>query len=178
MASKTAARRYAKALFQLAQEHDRVAGVGEELDALARALEESPQLRDVLLQPLHPAPQRRAVFQALVERMSLSPLLRSFGSYLIDQRRLVDFDGIHEAYRQMAAAAAGRTEARVRSAAPLSPGQQTRLRAALARRVGHDVELRVEVDPSLIGGLVAQVGDLLLDGSLQTQLRQIRARLG
>jgi F-type H+-transporting ATPase subunit delta len=177
MASRAAARRYAKALFQLAQEHDRVAGVGEELDALGRALAENPPLRDVLLQPLHPAPQRRGVYQSLVESMGLSPLLRAFGSFLIDQRRLLDFGGIHEAYREMAAAAAGRTRARVRSAAPLSEAQQTQLRSALARRVGHDVELDVQVDPGLIGGLVAQVGDLLLDGSLRTQLRQIRSRL-
>jgi F-type H+-transporting ATPase subunit delta len=65
----------------------------------------------------------------------------------------------------------------VRSATPLSGAQQERVRAALARSVGHDVELAVEVDGSLIGGLVAQVGDRVFDGSLRTQLRQLRARL-
>jgi F-type H+-transporting ATPase subunit delta len=67
--------------------------------------------------------------------------------------------------------------ARVRSATPLSDAQRERLQRALQQKIGGRIELELEVDPSLVGGAVAQVGDLVYDGSLRTQLRQLRASL-
>jgi F-type H+-transporting ATPase subunit delta len=78
---------------------------------------------------------------------------------------------------RLADEAAGRAKARVRTAQPLSAEQQQRLARALAARAGRAVELEVEVDPTLVGGLVAQLGDTVYDGSLQTQLAQLRSAL-
>jgi F-type H+-transporting ATPase subunit delta len=177
MAKAKAARRYAKALFSLAHEDGRAAEMREELERLGRLLAESAELRAVLLQPLHPVAQRRAVLGAVAERLGASPLLRHFLSFLIDQRRLFDFESIEAEYRRLADAAAGITQARVRSAAPLSDAQRERLERALQRQVGGRVELALEVDPTLVAGAVAQIGDLVYDGSLRTQLRQLRASL-
>lgn len=177
MARAGAARRYAKAIFQLAQEAGTVDAVRAELTQFTETLDGSQELRDVLLRPLYPAAERRAVLNGLSDVTSASPLLRNFYTFLIDQRRLVDMSAIHEEYENLADELAGLMRATIRSASPLRPEQLDRLQAALSRKVGSDVELSVEVDPDLIGGLVAQVGDVVLDGSLRTQLTQLRASL-
>lgn len=177
MAKGAAARRYAKALFQLAAEAGEVEKVRAEMGALAQLLEHSPELAGVLLQPLYPVSQRSAVLAAVAERLSSSTLLRRFYQVLIDQRRLLDFEAIRAEFERLADEAAGVERAQVRSASPLSEAQQQRLRRALGARLGRDVELQIEVDPALLGGLVARVGDLVFDGSVRTQLRQLRHSL-
>ena len=177
MARTSAARRYAKALFSLAREEGRIAEVRQETERLGRLIAESAELRAVLLQPLHPVAERRAVLGAVAERLGSSPLLKHFLSFLVDQRRLVDWEAIEAEYGRLADAAAGLTKARVRSATPLSDAQRERLQRVLEQKSGGRVQLEVEIDPALVGGAVAQVGDLVYDGSLRTQLRQLRASL-
>lgn len=177
MAGAAAARRYAKALFSLAREESRIAEVREEIGRLGRLLAESAELRGVLFRPLHPAAERRAVLAAVAERLGASLLLKHFLSFLLDQRRLVDWDAIELEYGRLADAVAGLSHVRVKSATPLSEAQRERLQRALERRAGGRVQLEIDVDPMLVGGVVAQVGDLVYDGSLLTQLRQLRASL-
>jgi F-type H+-transporting ATPase subunit delta len=177
MAAAAAGRRYAKALFSLAREESRVAEVREEIGRLGKLLAESAELRGVLFQPLHPAAERRAVLAAVAERLGASLLLKHFLSFLLDQRRLVDWDAIAAEYGRLADAAAGVTHVRVKSATPLDEAQRERLQRALEQRSGGRVQLELDVEPALVGGVVAQVGDLVYDGSLHTQLRQLRASL-
>jgi F-type H+-transporting ATPase subunit delta len=177
MPAAAAPRRYARALFSLASDESRVAAVREELRRLGAALEASSELRDVVAQPLVPAAERRRVLEAVAERLEASALVKRFYAYLIDQRRLVDFDTIEAEFVRLADQAAGRAKARVRTAQPLSADQHERLERALAARAGRTVELEVEVDPTLVGGLVAQLGDTVYDGSLKTQLSQLRSAL-
>ncbi|MCP3983137.1 MAG: ATP synthase F1 subunit delta [bacterium] len=177
MARFAAAQRYAKALFQLARDQGGVPAVRTELRRLGSLLEENQELCDVLMQPLHPAAQRRSVLASVTEKLGATSLLSHFYSFLIDQRRLVDFAAIEEAYGELADADAGLTKAQVRAAAPLSDQQRTRLQSALGTRAGGNVELEVEIDPSLLGGVVAQIGDTVYDGSLESQLQQLRASL-
>jgi F-type H+-transporting ATPase subunit delta len=172
-----AARRYARALFALARESGAVEPVRGELDRLAGLFEESPELRQALFRPLHPVKQRRGVLTGVAERLSASESVRHFVAFLIDQRRLVAFDAIREEYGRLADSAAGRTHARVVSASPLSDAQRERLRRALEARAGQEVELEVEVEPTLLGGAIASVGTLVFDGSLKTQLQQLRSSL-
>jgi F-type H+-transporting ATPase subunit delta len=177
MRRTAAARRYARALFALARETDRVAEVHGELEAMAELLAAYPALARSLFRPLHPAAQRRAVLRAVSERLGASPTVRNFYAFLIDQRRLVDFPAIRAEYGRLADAAAGRTHAAVVSAAPLRDEQRERLRRALSVRTGQEVELSETVDPSLLGGAIATIGGLVFDGSLRTQLSQLRATL-
>lgn len=177
MARGAAARRYAKALYALACEEGRAAAVRDELGRLAALLDENEELRDVLVQPIHPAGERRAVLARVTERLGSSPLLESFYAFLIDQRRLVDFDAIVAEFGRLADVEAGVTHARVSSATPLQAEQLERLQGALAARTGQKVTLELEVDPSLIGGVVAQVGDVVFDSSLRTQLERMQANL-
>jgi F-type H+-transporting ATPase subunit delta len=172
-----AAERYARALFSLAKDEGRIEAVGAELGTLVEAMRAVPALRDVLVRPLHPAPERRAALRAVGESLGLSPLLIRFCSYLVDQRRTRDVEAIAVRYQRLAEEAAGRLRGEVVSAAPLADGQVERLRAALARQTGRVVDFEVRVDPALLGGVVARVGDLVFDGSLRTQLAQLRASL-
>jgi F-type H+-transporting ATPase subunit delta len=177
MARGAAARRYAKALFELSKDAGQVAEVTGELSSMGDLLEGNPELHDVLFRPLHPVAQRRAVLDGVTERIGANPTVQSFFSLLIDQRRLVDFPAIREEFERLASEDAGLRRAEVVSAGPLRDDQLERLRRALSSRTGGEVEVSVRVDPSLLGGVIAKVGDLVFDGSLRTQLRQLRANL-
>ena len=151
--------------------------VRTELRGLGSLLESNAELREVLLQPLYPAAQRRAVLASISELLGASTLLKSFYSFLIDQRRLVAFAAIEDAFGELADADAGLATAHVRTAAPLTDEQRSRLQSALGARAGGNIELDVELDASLLGGVVAQIGDTVYDGSLKSQLQQLRASL-
>lgn len=177
MASAAVARRYARALFSLARDENRVDAVLGELDALAEVLDAHPELQRAILRPLHPGAQRRAVLRSLCQRLGTSSTVQNFCAFLIDKRRVVALDAIRRAYAQLADEAAGRSRARVISASPLRDDQLERLRRALAARTGRSVELEADVDPTLLGGAIAMVGGMVFDGSLRTQLEQLRASL-
>lgn len=177
MKGGTAAHRYAKALFGLAKDEHRHREVRNEIETLASLFQESRELRDALLTPLHPANERKAALGEIAGRVSASPLVRNFVSYLIDQRRLIDFAGIVEAYAELADQAEGMLTAQVVAASAMDDRRKDRLRRALSERTGQEVRLEIEIDPELIGGAVAKVGDLVFDGSLRTQLTQLRSNL-
>jgi F-type H+-transporting ATPase subunit delta len=177
MRSNAAARRYAKALFLIAKEEGRVDQVRAELDSLSGLFEGNAELRATIFRPLHPGAERRAVLQAVCQRLGSSATLRNFCAFLVDQRRVVDFEVIRDAYHRLSDAAAGRTRARVVSASPLREDQRERLRRALAAQTGKQVEIEESVEPGLLGGATASVGGLVFDGSIRTQLEQLRASL-
>jgi F-type H+-transporting ATPase subunit delta len=171
------AKRYAKALFSLGLERGAPASLLTELEALVEAAQSTPQIERALFTPLHPRAQRRALIRALAERLGLSAEIRSVGQLLVDENRAALIPEIRDALRELVERAAGRVHAYAQAASPLSPAQQERLQRALSRRVSADVELHVEVNPDLIGGVVVRVGDLLLDSSLRTQLHSLAASL-
>ena len=177
MRSGPVARRYARALFSLARDENRVEEVRRELDSLCEVLEANAELAHAIERPLFTSVERRRVLRSLCERLRTGDTLRKFCSFLVDQRRVIELARIRAAYAELADDAAGRLRARVVSASPLSAEQRERLRRALAARTGRQLELDVEVDATLLGGAVATVGGLVFDGSLRTQLEQLRANL-
>ncbi|MFQ5514353.1 MAG: ATP synthase F1 subunit delta [Myxococcota bacterium] len=171
------ARRYARALVMIGEERGDVEGVLTELNALVDIGLEHAELWRVLFTPLHPRAERRAVIRELAERLGLSRELRAFGMLLVDENRTAQMPDIREALRILVERAAGRVEGRLSSARPLADEQVARLREVLSRRVGAEVRLEVEIDPELIGGVVARVGDLLIDGSVRTQVDSLAQSL-
>jgi F-type H+-transporting ATPase subunit delta len=172
-----AAQRYAKALFGLAQDERRHREVRGELDRLSAVFAESREVSAALLTPMHPAAERKTALRAIAARVGASPLVQNFLAFLVDQRRLIQFDAIAAAYAALADQAEGLLTADVKVASPLDDRRKDRLRRALSARTGREVKLQIEVDPSLIGGAIAKVGDLVFDGSLRTQLEKLRANL-
>ena len=177
MQSAAAARRYSRALFAIAEESGAIDAIGGELSAMASLLDAQPALANSLFRPLHPVAQRRALLSAVCERIRSSAPVRNFNAFLIDQRRLVDFPAIHDEFGRLADDAAGRTRADVVTASPLSDAQRSRVTSALAGSTGKHVELDIRVDSSLLGGAIATVGGVVFDGSLRTQLSQLRSVL-
>jgi len=172
-----AARRYARALFSLARDAGQVAPIRAELDDMARLIAANAELRHRLFQPLHPVSERREVLRSLCARGGGSQTIQNFFAYLIEKRRLIAFDAIHEEFNRLADEAAGRIRAEVHSASPLRDQQRARLVDALTRRTGKQINLTAHVDPALIGGAIVTVGGLVFDGSLRSQLSQLGATL-
>jgi F-type H+-transporting ATPase subunit delta len=177
MKSSAAGRRYARALFSLAKADGRTREVRSELEGLSQLFLQSPELREALLAPLYPAAERRAVLQSICEHTGVSGVVRNFYSYLIDQRRLVDFSGVCDEFARLADEDAGVITAEIVSATPLDDACRERLQRALSQRTGYEVHLDLAVDPELLGGAVAKVGDLSFDGSIRSQIEQLRADL-
>ena len=178
MTSGSIARRYARALFELATEEGRLEEVGTELARFAGALREVPELGRVLSSPAIPRAGRKEIASVLCESTLRSSLtLRNFLHVLVDNNRVRAAADIAERYREMADEAAGRVHVWVRSATPLSDEDRGRLQQKLSRATGKQVTLEVEVDPALIGGLSAKVGHLVFDGSIRAQLEGVRRAL-
>jgi F-type H+-transporting ATPase subunit delta len=167
------ARRYAKALFDLGRESGSPTRFLEELDGFARLAGDHADLARVLFTPLYPREQRRSVVISLAERLQLSREIRAFLLILVDENRTSLLLGIRDELKTLVDRAAGRLQAQITSARPLDEAEIEQVRSALARRVAAELTLEVKVDPQLIGGVVARVGDLLLDGSVRTQLASL-----
>ena len=136
MRTTAAARRYSRALFSLAKESQRIAEVRSQIDRMASLFESSPELSHALFRPLHPVLERRGVLASVCDRAAVEPVVKNFFSYLIDQRRLVDFDAIRAEYARLADLDAGRTTAEVVCAAPLREEQRQRLERARPETLG------------------------------------------
>jgi len=171
------ARRYARALFQIGVDTGTFEALGQELSDLAQLFQESTELRQTLVNPVFKPSEKRAILEKILPRVTPSPVMQRFALLLLDRGRIALLASLARAYRELADAHAGRVRAVVTSAAPLSPADLERVRRSLERRTKKMVMLEAQVDPSLIGGLVAQVGDLVLDGSVRTQLSTLRDKL-
>lgn len=171
------ARRYAKALFALGQERGDVSALLSEVDSLVELVTGDQRLRSALFTPLHPRAERRGVIAELVEGLELSRELHVFATLLVEQNRIRFLPEIRDALQELVDQAAGRVEAHVTSARPLSGETVAELRQVLSRRVEAEVSLELAVDPDLIGGVITRVGDLMFDGSVRTQLDSLAQNL-
>jgi F-type H+-transporting ATPase subunit delta len=170
-------RRYARAIFGLSEGATAHAKLLEEVRALTGEITESAELSRVLLTPIHPRVERKAVVRELAKRLGLSIEISATAEILVDENRLQLLPALANALQDLVDQEAGRVSARVVSARPLDADAQQKIRAALGRRVNADVAIEWSVDPGLIGGVVARIGDLLLDGSIRTQLEQLEETL-
>ncbi len=167
---------YATALLEVARAEDRLDEVEDELFRFARALEGSDALRNSLTDQYIPAAKRQAIVEDLLGGRA-SPITTALVSFVVGAGRAGDLPEIISRLVERAAAAKKKVAAEVRSAVPLSDDQRTRLAAALSAATGKQVDLKVVVDPSVMGGLVAQVGDIVIDGSVRSRLDQLTSRL-
>jgi F-type H+-transporting ATPase subunit delta len=170
-------RRYAKALFELAAEQGKVEAWSERLAALRQIIESASELQDVLVNPIYTADQRRAILGKIATALSLDAAIANLISLLGDRNRLGYLAGIVDAFTALADQKLGRVRARVTSAVPLDPAAAGELSDRLARATRAQVIVDSKVDPQLIGGVVAQVGDLTYDGSIRAQLEALRTDL-
>jgi F-type H+-transporting ATPase subunit delta len=171
------ARRYARALLSLGVEEGRHEQYGDELESVLAALERSKEAGYFLRAPGYSAAQRHNAVDALASALKLSPVVVNFLRLLVDRQRIADLAQIARAYRVLVDEKVGRIRATVTAAAPLSDQETARLREAIAAMTGRTIVLDSKTDPSIIGGVVTQVGATMFDGSLRTQLERMREEL-
>jgi F-type H+-transporting ATPase subunit delta len=165
--------RYATALFELASERGVLDKVEADLDALERALQETPELRRALRSPIVSREEHERTLDALGDRLDLGDIARNFLGVLAQKRRLGALTGIIEGFRAMLAARRGEQTAEVVSAVPLGPDELASLKESVGRYAGRAVNLTARVDPGLMGGLVLTIGSRMIDASLKTKLQQL-----
>ena len=176
MIAGSLARRYARALLDIGVAQGTFEQLGTELDGLAALYSGSRDLAEALTNPVFGQAKRRAVLEAVLGRMGVSPVTRNFALLLLDRERVPYLPSIARELRAMVDERAGRVHATLTSARPLPPDHVAGVQAALEKATGKKIVLEKKEDPALLGGVVAKVGDVVYDGSVRTQLEQMRER--
>jgi len=176
MAEANRTQAYAAAMYAVANAEGQLSSVGDELFTLARAIEGNDALRDALGDPHLPAERRQQIIEELLGSRS-SDVTLGLASLAVATGRGREIPAIVDALLKMSATEEGRQVAEVRSAIALTEDQQERLAASLTEATGHRVDVRVVVDPTVIGGLVVRVGDQVIDGSIRHRMAQLRDSL-
>lgn len=167
---------YARALFEIARAEGTLDEVEDELFRFARSYESSDALRNALTDEQIPAAKRQAIVEDLLGGKATSTTTQLV-SMVVGSGRGRDLPAIIDKLVARASSAKNLEVAEVRTAVPLTSDQQDRLAAAIVNATGKQVNLKVVVDPSVIGGVVATVGDTVIDGSVRTRIDQLKSRL-
>ncbi len=171
------ARRYAKALMLIGKEDGKTDTYREELGAFANLLEQEKSLQQVLVNPLYDVDGRKKVLTGVMDNLKLSQGMTTFLLFLFDKGRIGFVNNINDFFQKFADELKGVARASLVSATELSSETIEKIQSALSKRTGKDIILEVEQDPELIGGIVTRIGDLVLDGSVRTQLLNMRESL-
>ena len=177
MATDRIAEGYAQALFAAAQAEGVLAKVEDELYGFVRSMEQNPQLREALTDAALPVDRRKAVVSELLSERA-HPLAATLIGFVIDAGHARDLGKIIDGLARMAAREREQELAEIRSAVALTDKQRDRLAAALSQATGRKIEVKVGVDPTVVGGVVARVGDLVFDGSVAGRLEGAKHALG
>jgi F-type H+-transporting ATPase subunit delta len=177
MVSGSLARRYAKAVFELGNKGGNLEKIGADLRSLAKAWKESAELETTLTSPAIRRSDRKKILDAIMQRIAVTPTTTNLMYLLLDGERMASVPAIARELDRMIEAKAGRVQAEIVSAKPLDAGQLTQITASLEKLSGKKVSVTQREDADLLGGVVAKLGDTVYDGSLRTQLRNMRDEL-
>ena len=177
MAAGSLARRYAKAVLEIGTENKILEKMGADLRSLSKAMKDSAELQSVLTNPAIRRGDRRRVIDGLLSAIGAQALTKNLVYLLLDGERLSSVPDISREVDAMIEARSGRITAEVVSAKPLELAQLTEITVALEKLSGKKVTVTKREDASLLGGVVAKLGDKVYDGSLRTQLRNLRDEL-
>lgn len=177
MATEALIRGYAEALFRVVQAEGELDRVEDELFRFGKVLETNHELKQVLSDQSIDRTQRIKVLDELLGD-KVSPHTLGLLSFVVEQGRGRHLPEILEEVTRFAAEARNSVVAEVRAAVPLDTGQKEQLAAALSKATGKKVEVKAIVDPSVIGGVVATVGDTVIDGTIKKRLAQLKSQVG
>jgi F-type H+-transporting ATPase subunit delta len=166
--------RYARALFELAEEAGDLAAAERDVDTLTAALAESADLRRALTSPVFRATDKAAALKAVADKLKLSALTTRFLGVVANNGRAGDIPKMLRAFKALAAKKRGSATAEVVTADALTQAQLKELTAALKTALGRDVDVHAEVREDLIGGLIVKVGSRMFDSSLKSKLEGLR----
>jgi len=170
------ARRYARALFELARDADQTGPVLDELRSFAALLQKEGRIRAYLLSPEVEKKNKQEMVESLLRGQS-SPMIRQFIKLLLEKGRQNHLGQIVEAYSKLHDKSIGRVRARVFSAVPLQEVQMEQIRQQVGRYLKSEVLLENKVDAAILGGVIIEFSGVVIDGSLRHQLNQLRQEL-
>jgi F-type H+-transporting ATPase subunit delta len=168
---------YARAIFEVARAEGVLDRVGDELFGFSKVVEQDPKLREALTDPAVPIENRRSLVRDLLDQRT-HPLTPTLIDLVLEAGRGRDLDKIASELVNEVAERREHVLAEVRTAVPLDDANRERLELALSSATGHTVEAKIIVDPSIVGGVVARVGDLVFDGSIAGRLEDAKHAFG
>lgn len=177
MSAGSLSRRYARAVIELGLAQNNLDKLGEDLRSMANAMKASAELVDLLTNPVARKADRKKVVGALLERFNAHQTSKNLANLLLDGERMAEVPAISREVDAMIEARAGRVAAEVTSAQELTPAQLASITAGLEKISGKKVVVTKKEDPSILGGVIAKVGDVIYDGSVRSQLRNLREEL-
>lgn len=177
MKDRKLASRYARALLGALPEDREAEAADHFLGALRGAFDESAKLRDLLLNPAVGRPTRKSALRRMAEQAGAPPRLASFLCVVIDHNRAAALPTIAEVFHEEREARVGVVPAEITTARPLGEDLRRRAQRALERMTGRRVRLGLRTEPAILGGAVTRIGSTVYDGSLRTQLSQLRRSL-
>jgi len=168
------ARRYAKALVNLAENEKDLDNTGKHLTAISEIYKENSELRQVLSDTKVSSGVKLGILKEVIKKIKASKLVDTFSRYLLAKRRIDFLPDIERAFNLLLQEKLGRIEAKVTTASELPKETVKKLVDAISGYTGKEVEVNVTIDTSIIGGIVTRIGSTVIDGSIQTHLNQIR----
>ena len=171
------AKRYAKALLSLAEQSGETEAVKKDLTAVADMYRTSKNLQNVILNPAFGTKDKSNVLKSLVAEMKVSPVAARFTDLLVEKGRFRYIREVAASYSDLLDIKLGRVKATVTSAQDLSDAEAAKIKDRIKTMVGKDVELSMEVDPALIGGVKTRIGSTVYDGSIRNQVKLVRESL-
>jgi len=166
------ARRYAKALINLAEKDLEI--TGNSLAAIADVYSNSTELSEVLSDTKVSSQIKQDVLKNILKKIKVSKLVDTFIRYLLAKRRIVLLPNIERAFNLLLQEKLGRIEAGITVAQEIPEVTVGKLEEAISRYSGKEVTVNITIDPAIIGGIVTRIGSVVIDGSIHTQLNQIR----
>ena len=173
MSQTVIARRYAKALFNLAEKEQTFEGVHTDLSEAARTFESSSELQSVLSDTKIASLIKRDIVLTILDQLQLTPLVRTFIQYLLSKKRLALLSDIETVFSGLVREKMGILNAEITVAQALPESTLTEITQQLSAYSGKEVHVRVKIDPSIIGGVVTRIGSVVIDGSLRHQLTRV-----
>ncbi|NWF55983.1 MAG: ATP synthase F1 subunit delta [Syntrophaceae bacterium] len=177
MISLTIARKYARALLEIGRREKNHEILGKELESLEGLLRANKELKAVLCSHFYPALRRKAIARSVGQSLALSPSTLDFLDLLIERNRMDHFSAIVKSYQELSDRVSNRLRATVASAQRLPLQLLGQIKTQLESTTGKEVILSALEDPSLIGGVVTKIGNIIYDGSLKTQLVRAKENL-
>ncbi len=172
MSQGVIARRYAKALINLAEKDLEI--TGNSLAAIADVYSNSTELSEVLSDTKISSQIKQDVLKNILKKIKVSKLVDTFIRYLLAKRRIVLLPNIERAFNLLLQEKLGRIEAGITVAQEIPEVTVGKLEKAISRYSGKEVSVNITIDPAIIGGIVTRIGSVVIDGSIHTQLNQIR----
>lgn len=176
MIDQTIARRYAKALLSIGSNDGNMAKYGEELTEFSQAMQTSG-LESALTNPLYPQKNRLSILEAVLGKAGFSPITNNFIRLIMEKKRIALIGSINDFYHRLMDEINNIERATVTTASLISDGTKEQIKSILEKKTGKTIVLVTEQDTAIIGGIIAKVGDLTLDGSVKTQLMNLKESL-